>query len=258
MSELTTDDTVRPPGATSEPANQAGTPSNGSPAAVISRKRRYSQTRGPNLNLSSPAGEDPSEIQELAEIEIDDFGSGIIEYMRVWKEQIISRKMTHLDIVRRYIVWSKTPLSLFQEINLQALFVYMDAYHPDLVCNSEQSTPSNLAAATPNDAAVNVNAGNPNQNWVSNNLIARALLNQSFVPVGGSNPNLQQFNPSNHTISVGNHVASGLGPPAWTALASNISIPNLVIRPVAEMTNLEFIHQGQLNTLGIQEPSRLQ
>ena len=203
MSELTTDDGVQ--GGTSQLLDPTETPSNGSSDAAIWRKRRHSQTQedlDPNSNLS-PVDESSSEVQEFAQMEIDDFGSGIIEYMRHWKAEIITRKMTHLNIVRKYIVWSKTPLSLFQEINLQSLFVYMDAYHPGVVCDSEQLPPPSLTVEAPNRRPVNFANPDPNSlNWLNNDLIARALLNQSFVPVGGSNPSFQDLNRSNHTIPV--------------------------------------------------------
>ena len=158
MSQLATNDKPRLPDETSASLNSTETASNGSSKTGVSRKRRASQTPEDvdrNLNLSA-ADEDSSEVQELAEMEIDDFGSGIIQYMRDWKQQILSLKMTHLDIVRKYVVWSKTPLSLFQEINLQSLFVYMDAYHPGVACNSEPSPPTSTAVEAPNRGPINV------------------------------------------------------------------------------------------------------
>ena len=164
-------DKVRLPDETSASLSSSETASNGSSTAAVSRKRRASRTPEDvdcHSNLSA-ADEGSLEVQELAQTEIDEFGSGIIEYMRRWKDEIPTRKMTHLDIVRKYIVWSKTPLSLFQEVNLQSLFIYMDAYHPGLVYNLEPSPSTTTAVESPPSTGgglFNVANINPNSmNW---------------------------------------------------------------------------------------------
>jgi len=105
----------------SKSSNPTETTSNSASTTAVSRKRRFSQT-GESVNSNLDVS---TEVQELSEMGIDDFGSGIVKYMSHWKAEILTRKMTHLDIVRKYVVWNKTPLSLFQEINLQSLFIYI-------------------------------------------------------------------------------------------------------------------------------------
>ena len=273
MSESITDDRAKLPYGTSEPLNQTRNPSSGSSTATVSRKRRYSQARknvGSNSNLSIP-DEGSSAVQELAEVRIDDFGSGLIEYARICKEEIVSLKMTRLDVVRRYIVWSKIPLSLLQKINPPSVFLYLDAYYPDLFGYSERSSPATL-----NHGAVNVNLANPNQHslsWPNNNSIVSTLSNKSFAPVGASNfeyfdpsnhtipvvsagvsnPNIQNFNPSSQTIPTGNHVASGLGRTAQPWVIKN---PNSIIRPIAGMNSSGPTQDH--NFQSCQDPSTLQ
>lgn len=176
MSQLATTNIVRLSGATSKPSilgiqgtredsapllehvsessNPTETASNSASKTAASRKRRFSQTgESVNSNLSMS-----TEAQGLSEMGIDDFGSGIVKYMSHWKAEIVTRKMTHLEIVRKYVVWNKTPLSLFQEINLQSLFIYMDAYHPGLACNSQDLHPST-------DGSNLANLNSNSRNW---------------------------------------------------------------------------------------------
>jgi hypothetical protein len=242
MSKVTTDYKPTVSGKKSESLDPAEKMSYPQSKKRSSRKRRACQTPkvvDPSDDLSTP-DDDSSEVQELAQTDIDDFGSGLIQYIRDWKKDILNRKMTHLDIVRKYIVWSKTPLSLFQEINLQSLFVYMDAYHPCIIETSQPlpllnpsvearnptvyATNPTVYATNPTLEARNpgsVNFGNPNclssnnlpvggvlrgnateyyQQELNNGSIMHALLNSGLLNVGGSNLPNRDVNTPNHTI----------------------------------------------------------
>ena len=93
--------------------------------------------------------------------DIDNFGFGIIEYIRTWHQQILDKRYSSEDIIRSYVIWNKTPLSLFQRINMHNLLIYVNVFNPN---NS-----SNLLASpqTKSDSSNNVDNHDPSSHLMT-------------------------------------------------------------------------------------------
>lgn len=207
----------------------------------ISRKRRCSKIReGLDLEPSSAVLLGASPLSSAGrDTHIDRFGSGVIEYIRGWKDQILARGMSHLDIVRRYIVWNKTPLSLLQEIDLPTLYLYIDAFYPDLIANSGRppletasctSLDSSLAiSGTSNQSPSSVDLGSQNIGYAGfydPGLGSVSLPNPSVRTVAGFNPNLESvsgLNPILGSFGVPNRNSASVDWLNNNAIASALS-----------------------------------
>lgn len=151
--------------------------------------------------------------------------------------------MSHLDIVHRYIVWNKTPLSLLQKINLPTLYLYIDAFYPDVIANSERP-PLETASSTSSEASLAI-YGSSNQNPSSVDLASQnirftgfsdpnpgpmILPSQSVRTVAGFNPNLESvsgLNPILGSFGVPNRNSASVDWLNNNAIASTLSNQNL-------------------------------